>query len=117
MRRKLENGQYANGAIAERKALQLCAIVRRTLSQFLSLGTDDEFLRSLFVDGVQPAPNEHRLEVTLCVPREIPVNTPELHLLLHQHLRPMLRSEITRSARRRRAPDLAFLLVHEPKAC
>src|SRR5206468_4270884 len=53
-----------SGPVRNRKTLQLCAQVERTLAGVLGESTD-EWLRDLWVASVEPAPNETRLLVTL----------------------------------------------------
>src|SRR5947207_1446903 len=51
--------------VTNRKALQLCGEVARTLSWVLGGECGDEVLRDLIVDSVVPAPDSSRLLVTL----------------------------------------------------
>ena len=53
--------------MTDRKTQQLCAQVRRTLSQFLCLEARDEVLQSLLVESVQPAPDATHLAVVMSV--------------------------------------------------
>ena len=57
----------------QRKDKQLCAQVRRVLSQYLSFEAPDEVLQNLFVEGVEPAPDATCVSVTLSVPSDLDV--------------------------------------------
>lgn len=94
----------------ERKTKQLCAQVRRVVSQFLSLECSDEILQSLYVESVEPAPDATCMLVTLNVPQELEVERAEVLALLDQ-VKPTLRSEIGRTINRRKTPDLNFVLI------
>lgn len=93
--------------VPNRKALQLCAQVERTLlGAFAECG--DEVLRDLVLDSVTPAPNAARLLVT--VRRTVPFDSA----VVLEHLRRAhgkLRTEAVADLNRRRAPDLLFRLV------
>ena len=54
------------GKVANRKALQLCGQVGRTLADCLG-GCGEDCLRDLLVANVEPAPDSSRLLVTLAV--------------------------------------------------
>jgi ribosome-binding factor A len=92
-----------SGKVPNRKALQLCAQVARTLANVLAECADD-VLRDLVVQSVVPAPNASRLLVTVA-PAAV---EPEL---LAEHLsraRGKLRTEVAAGINRRRMPDLVF---------
>jgi ribosome-binding factor A len=92
------------GKVPNRKALQLCAQVARTLAGVLAECGDD-VLRDLLVESVTPMPNAARLLVTLLptVPRETSVILERL-----EHARGKLRTEAVAAIHRRRAPELLF---------
>lgn len=96
-----------SGKVPNRKALQLCAEVERTLqSVFAECG--DDVLRDLVIDSVTPAPTAVRLLVTLR--RTVAVETTVvLQHLQRAHGR--LRTEATAALTRRRSPDLLFRVV------
>lgn len=94
----------------ERKTKQLCAQVRRILSQFLSLECSDEILQNLYVESVEPAPDATCLLVTLNVPQDLDVERVDVLARLAQ-VKPTLRSEIGRTVKRRKTPDLNFVLI------
>lgn len=92
------------GKVRNRKALQLCAQVERTLvSIFADCG--DDVLRDLLVESVTPMPNASRLLVTVLP--TVPIETAMIleHL---ENARGKLRSEAVAAINRRRAPDLLF---------
>jgi ribosome-binding factor A len=93
--------------VPNRKALQLCGQVARTLAGvFAECG--DDVLRELVVESVVPAPNASRLLVTVYLgPGAEEVATPTVEERL-AHARGRLRSEVARAIHRRRAPDLTF---------
>ena len=101
------------GEVTDRKLKQLCSQVRRTLSQFLVHEVHDELLQSLFIEDVVPAPGAGHMLVTLSVPAELEVDKKDLLLRL-ENTKGALRSELARAIRRRKVPDLSFLLVKQP---
>lgn len=88
-----------------RKALQLCRQVQRALSYALS-ETHDDKLHELFVESVEPAPNEKRLMVTVsCMGEEFdPIDI----ITRLQFATPFLRSQVAESIHRKRTPELMF---------
>ncbi|MHB1422533.1 MAG: ribosome-binding factor A [Gemmataceae bacterium] len=96
--------------VPNRKALQLCAQVARTLrGVFAECG--DDVLRELTIESVTPAPNAARLLVTVrpAVPLEM---AGVLERLVHA--RAKLRTDAVAAIHRRRAPDLLFRVL-EPE--
>lgn len=90
--------------VPNRKALQVCAQVERTLlGVFAALG--DDVLRDLLIDSVTPAPNAARLLVTVRKPVALETSLVLEHL---QRAHGKLRSEAVAALNRRRAPDLLF---------
>ena len=97
-----------SGRSSDRKALQLCRQVSRSLSYVLgSLG--DDVLGGLYVESVDPAPNASHLMVT--VSSLDPEATPETILTRLHAAQPRLREEIARDIHRRRVPELTFRCV------
>ena len=91
-----------------RKALQLCRQVERTLTYVLS-DLNDDVLAGLMVQSVQPAPNASRLLVTVC-----PMDTTAdpVKVLTHLHSAAgRLRAEIGSAIHRKRVPELMFRCV------
>ena len=98
-----------------RKDWQLCRQVSETLSYVLSGECHDEILRGLMVDEVQPAPDSHRLLVSLSPFAPDARFNPILALERLQQTVGRLRSEVGRSISRRKVPELVFrVVVHDP---
>jgi ribosome-binding factor A len=95
---------------SDRKAMQLCGEVARTLSQVLAWESGDDHLRELVVVSVIPAPDSSRLLVTVEAPRAVEqaIFKAQAHLQLSCG---RLRAEIAASVRRRRVPELTFRVV------
>ncbi len=94
--------------LGDRKQLQLCGQVARTLSSLFSGELGDEALRDLLVESVVPAPSSARLLVTVgLAPTATPV-APELIAARLEKARGLLRAEVAAAVVRRRAPDLVF---------
>jgi ribosome-binding factor A len=94
--------------VRNRKALQLCEQIGRTLSMVLAGECGDEVLRDLTVESVVPAPNSLHLLVTLTWP-------PSAHqadaseILEHVHRAGgKLRTEIAAAIHRKHVPELVF---------
>ncbi|HWG46467.1 MAG TPA: hypothetical protein VN688_27140 [Gemmataceae bacterium] len=96
--------------VPNRKALQLCAQVERTLASVLAACGDD-VLRDLRVESVVPAPHAGRLLVTLAPTVAVETSQVMEHL---EKARGKLRSESAAAINRRRAPDLVFR-VRDPQ--
>ena len=94
-----------------RKALQLCRQVQRSLSYALS-ECDDEVLASLYVESVEPAPNDKHLLVTVS-PLDKDIQPEDVLMRLH-HAMGLLRSEIAADIHRKRVPELAFRCLGSP---
>ena len=93
---------------SNRKALQLCGEVARTLSQVLAWELGDDLLSLLTVESVVPAPDSSRLLVTVSLPTaggmaELDRVWQQLHLATGR-----LRVEIATAVQRRRVPELSF---------
>lgn len=113
------NGSDPHAAFAEnsyrgnRKALQLCRQVQRALGYALG-GCDDDVLASLYVESVEPAPNDKHLMVTVS-PLDRDIEPEEVLLRLHRVLG-RLRSEVASDIHRKRVPELSFRCFMPPKA-
>lgn len=88
-----------------RKALQLCRQVQKTLNYALG-GLEDDVLAGLYVESVEPAPNDKHLMVTVS-PLD-PETSPEEVLLRLGRFSGRLRSEIAADIHRKRVPELSF---------
>jgi len=92
----------------DRRTLQMCGEVRRTLDLVMSGECDDEVLRGLYVQSVVPAPDAAHLLVTVS-PLDPRDDTPPHTVLQHlQIFAGKLRTAVAESINRRRAPDLMF---------
>ncbi|HEV3257194.1 MAG TPA: hypothetical protein VG013_09965 [Gemmataceae bacterium] len=94
--------------VANRKALQLCGQVARTLNEVLHVGCGDDVLRDLMVEAVVPAPDSTRLLVTVCCsPASAPIESGRvLEHLAGAHA--MLRLEVAAAIHRKKVPELSF---------
>lgn len=109
MARRLPRHQVPN-----RKALQLCGQVARTLAGILAGECGDDLLRDLAVDAVAPAPNSARLLVTLRpVVAAGPID-PVPILARLERARGLFRREVAAAIHRRRVPDLLFRIAVPP---
>ena len=101
---------------SDRKARQLCRQVAETLDQVLSGEIDDDFVGSLHVASVVPAPDSSRLLVTLCsdLPTE-KFDRSELDRRLGDH-RGRLRCAVSAAITRRKTPILTFHVLGPNKA-
>jgi ribosome-binding factor A len=98
--------KHPQGKVSNRKALQLCRQVERTLMMAL----EGELLRDLTVESVLPAPDSSHLLIMLRYHGPNTVTTAELHDALHaSHAK--LRGEIAADIHRRKTPDLTFQVV------
>jgi ribosome-binding factor A len=97
----------------DRKTLQLCRQVERTLSYVLS-DCGDDVLADLFVESVEPAPDASRLMVTVMAADQ---SREPVEVLTHlQRAAGYVRSEIASSIHRKRVPELAYRCVTTPSA-
>jgi hypothetical protein len=96
-----------SGKVPNRKALQLCAQVARTLMSVFAECADD-VLRDLSIESVTPAPNAARLLVTV---RPTVLRETEVVLEHLEHARAKLCTEAAAAIHRRRAPDLLFRVL------
>jgi len=92
-----------------RKALQLCRQVQKALTYALS-GCGDDVVMELYVESVEPAPNDKRLLVTVSPIDANPSSAPEPADVLSrlQYVTPYLREEVAASIHRKRVPELLF---------
>jgi ribosome-binding factor A len=112
----LDPGGLNSGRVPNRKALQLCGQVERTLASVLAGECGDDVLRDLVVESVVPAPNASRVLVTVYLAPHAPVL--DAHQV-YEHLeraRGRLRREVAAAITRRRVPDLLFRVVNPSQA-
>ena len=91
-----------------RKALQLCGEVARTLGHALAWEVGDDLLRQLQVESVIPAPDSARLLVTVSLAAAPGTLLPEQIIERLQRATGKLRAEVAAAIYRRRVPELAF---------
>lgn len=102
--------QLPRRQVPNRKALQVCGQVARTLAGVLAGECGDDLLRDLVVDVVVPAPNSARLLVTLR-PAVVQPFDAALILARLEKARGLFRREVAAAIHRRRVPDLLFRLA------
>jgi|GEM_PF-713689 len=108
--------QYAStGGKRDRKAKQICRQVFRTLDLILSGECRDEYLQSLHVISVDPAPDAARLLVT--VQSDLPKEQFDRGAILEglSANRGRFRTEIAAVLNRRKVPNLTFLVMGSPE--
>ncbi len=94
-----------------RKALQLCGAIARTLSQVLAWECGDDLLRTVEVQSVEPAPDSTRVLVTVVMQVwEDGMNAGQLTEHLNR-ARGRLRAEVAAAIHRKRVPELVFRVV------
>src|SRR5262249_22123031 len=105
------------GRVPNRKALQLCGQVARTLAGVFG-ECSDAVLRELLIESVVPAPNSSRLLVTVSLPGHVLGTTAaspaDQARRASEHLERahgLLRGEVAPAIHRRRTPDLLFRVV------
>jgi ribosome-binding factor A len=97
-----------SGKVANRKALQLCGQVARTLSGVLAGECGDPVLREVLVESVRPFPDSAHLLVTV-VPASFAEAMTAATVLDHLHRAGgLLRREVAAAIHRKRAPQLLF---------
>ena len=96
--------------VVNRKALQLCGQVARTLAGVLSGECSDDRLRDLLVESVQPAPDSTRLLVTVYAGPAFAADTESVLRALYGAAA-MLRAQIARAIHRKRVPELVFQVL------
>ncbi len=98
--------RHENRPVANRKALQLCRQVERTLSSLFAGACGDDVLADLLVQSVVPAPSSARLLVTVSCAT---LATPPAEVMEHLHgAVGLLRREVAASIHRRKTPELVF---------
>jgi ribosome-binding factor A len=100
-------GTFAGQARPDRKTLQLCRQIERALVFALS-ETRNELLLDAQVEGVLPAPDAGHLLVQVSTRHPKPFDV----LLALQSETPRLRTAAAEAITRRKAPELAFQIVH-----
>ncbi len=96
----------------DRKALQLCRQIERTLGLVLGGELNDDRVRDLLVLSVVPAPNSNHLLVTLQAPE--PLSQEELWGLDHvlaEH-KGQLRAAMAADISRRKTPEITLRVIN-----
>jgi ribosome-binding factor A len=110
-RRRRERFPSPRPPRVDRKTLQLCRQIADTLNYVLSGELNDDVLRNVYVDSVQPAPDASRLLVSVALidPND---STPADKILHRLGLwSPRIRSEVAHSIHRRKTPELSYCVV------
>ena len=95
----------------DRKTLQMCSQVQRTLDQILSGELDDDRLRDVYVSQVVPAPDAHCLMVSVSPLGFAKDFQPQIVLARLAEHTGRLRSELARAINRKKTPELVFRVV------
>lgn len=95
----------------DRKTLQMCSQVQRTLDLVLSGDLDDDRLRDLYVAQVTPAPDATRLLVTVSPLSFAKDFRPDVVMSRLAECSGHMRTELARAINRRKTPDLMFRVV------
>jgi ribosome-binding factor A len=93
----------------DRKTLQLCRQVERALAMALSGECDDDVLRELSVDAVEPMGSAAQLLVRIGVPASVGFTATDVMARLETHSA-RLRHLVARAVCRKRTPTLNFVL-------
>jgi ribosome-binding factor A len=101
--------RYDRGMVTNRKALQVCRQVERTLGILLAGACGDDVLRDLVVASVVPAPDSTRLLVTLTF-SGLATEAGAVQARLRE-AHGFLRSEVAAALHRRKAPELTFQVL------
>jgi ribosome-binding factor A len=94
-----------------RKILQLCSEVAKSVGFALSWEAGDDLLSRLIVESVVPAPDSGRLLVTVSLPGTQAAQPEQLVARLHR-VTGKLRAAVAASIHRRRVPELTFQVAY-----
>lgn len=110
-RRPRERFSSSRPPRVDRKTLQLCRQIADTLNYVLSGELNDDVLRNVYVDSVQPAPDASRLMVSVALID--PNDTTPADKVLHRLglWSPRIRSEVAHSIHRRKTPELSYCVI------
>ena len=95
----------------DRKTLQMCSQVQRTLDQVMSGELGDDRLRDLYVSQVVPAPDANCLMVSVSPLGFAKDFQPSVVLARLAECTGRLRSELARAINRKKTPELLFRVV------
>lgn len=99
----------------DRKTLQLCAQVERSLALALA-GCGDDVLQAVTVESVRPGPDGSILAVTVLLPGGPGARGARDVLAALERARGLLRAEIASAIHRQRVPELAFRFAVQGEA-
>ncbi len=103
-------GRRPFDAREDRKTQQLCQQVRRAIMLALAGECDDDLLRDVYVESVEPIGNSSQLLVRVTVPPRI--DLPSWEVLARLNARaPRLRALVAQSISRKRVPGLSFVAI------
>jgi ribosome-binding factor A len=94
----------------QRKQHQLCRQAQIAVEDALASDPDEPLLLELWVEAVEPAPDQRRLRVLLRAPDALQDQMDAVQEALDA-VGPTLRREVSAQINRRRAPDLIFTLL------
>jgi ribosome-binding factor A len=95
----------------DRKTMQVCSQVQRTLDQVLSGELNDDRLRDVYVVQVTPAPDANCLLVTVAPLGFAKDFRPEEVMARLAANSGRMRSELARAINRKKTPELMFRVV------
>jgi ribosome-binding factor A len=105
--------RHRRNSRGQQKTMQLCRQAQRALSLALSGECDDDVLRSLYVDAVVPAPDATQLLVRIVIPSATRDLRADDILARLDRVHGILRRAVAEAITRKRAPELAFIIVPE----
>lgn len=105
-----ESGRRAFDPRQDRKTLQLCRQVQRALTLALSGECDDEVLRDVYVESVEPMGGPSQLLVRVAVPVGAGLRAMDVLARLNERSA-RLRVLVAQSICRKRAPGLSFVAI------
>ena len=100
--------RQGSGRRTNRKALQLCGQIARTLSSVLAWESGDDLLRILQVESVERAPDSTRVLVTVCLQSSADAVDARLILQRLHRASGKFRTEVAAAIHRKRVPELVF---------
>ncbi len=96
----------------DRKALQLCRQVEKTLGYVLAGELHDDRLRDLWVLSVMPAPHSSHLLATVQTCQPVSPDQPAQIEMALQGYKGVVRSAIAADIHRRKTPDISFRVIN-----
>jgi len=105
-----ESGRRAFDPRQDRKTLQLCRQVQRALTVALGGECDDDVLRDVYVESVEPMGGASQLLVRVAVPVGTGLRALDVLARLNERSA-RLRVLVAQSICRKRAPGLSFIAI------